>query len=183
MAFFSTIANYIINLDSKTFYRYIAIYILIYILIFFGIGFLYYSKVNKYINNLENISKKKIETKNIIEDFIKIQKEQLAVQEILDQDKTFRILPAYQDVIKSLKLKEKAEPIITKNPSVKGKIERLLKAELVNLNIKNLVELLSKIANIKQIYPKSLVIRKVTQNKNIDIEITIATLEITEPAI
>lgn len=181
MAIFSDLINYINQLDTKTLFKYIGIYLAGVVILLLGVSYLYYSKLKKHTKILETTQSQALETKNIINNFLKVQEQQEDIQKILDQDKTFRILPIYENVIQSLGLSRNSSPdlqsTVNRNLSIQNKTERVLKAQLTNVNTKNLVQLLSKLAEIKQIYPKDLIIKKSNESQNVNIEITLATLE------
>lgn len=181
MAILSDLSQYIKQLNTKQLQYYIAGYLALVLLILGLIGFVYYSRVKNYTKKLEIINQKSLEAKDLINRSKKVLGEQAAINKILDEDKTFRIVPTYQNVLSGLNLSSHSNPdlqsTVNKNISLKDKTERVLKAQLTNINTKNLLDLLSKIATIKQLYPKELVIKKAEKNRNLDIEITIATLE------
>jgi hypothetical protein len=134
---------------------------------------------NYYIRQLGTIDQQRKKTRTLISDYKFVTQRQTEVEEILNKDKNFRIEPVYTQVLQKLGLlkNQPEEPTATSTEEVKGTTERVLTSHLSNMSMRQLTELLSALADIKQIYPKELTITKVPNTQAVTVDLTIATLQ------
>lgn len=171
--------NFIKSLEDKDFYKYCAIAGSVILLLLGLIFFIFWSKVNRYTNEFMEINKLRNSTKTILTDYKIVNQQRAKVEEILAQNKNFILAKAYKDIIDELNLGsfQSEEPKRSQGQIVGDKIETILSGSLSGISMKQLTDLLSEIANVEQIYPKDLVIKKSPNKNAVDIELTIATLE------
>ncbi len=100
------------------------------------------------------------------------------VEEILAQNKDFRIGEAVLDIIQRAGLRLQNPITPTTGESVSGKTEIQVTAQLSRLSMKNVTDLLTTIAAVPQLYTKELSIKKEGDSPAVDLDITIATLEL-----
>lgn len=141
--------------------------------------FIHIRRRNYSIQQLETVNKHRKETGALLRDYKLVNQRQAEVEEILNQDKNFRIEPVYNALLQKLGLakNQPEEPTATSEEKVKGKTERVLTSHLTNMSMRQLTDLLSALADIKQIYPKELTINKVQNTQAVNVDLTIATLQ------
>lgn len=138
---------------------------------------------NYYIQQLEALEKQRKETRALLGSYKLVAQRQAEVEEILNQDKNFRIEPVYTQVLEKLGLlknQPEKQPAAS-TEEVKGTTERVLPSHLTNMSMRQLTELLAALADIKQIYPKELTITKMPNTQAVTVDITIATLQPENP--
>lgn len=179
MELINRLKNFISNLEEKESYKYILASIGILFLLLALLAYFYYSKINKYNNELKRINTQRQQTRKILGDYKSVNQQQFKVEEILAQDPNFRISQAYKDIIQKsgLTVYQQDEPTRAIGESVDNKTEITLTSHLTGISMKQLTELLSNIANIIRLYPKDLTIKKSPKAQAIDVDLTIATLE------
>ncbi len=173
--------NFIINLDEIVFYKFFLIFLSVFFIMFGSIIYLHHRRSKKYFLMLQQINKERTITKRILSDYQLVTQQKDKVDEILDQDKNFFIAQAYSDIVKKMGLTshQPEDPVHNQGPTISNKTERTISANLDKVSMKNLVDLLSAIAEIERLYPKELTIIKTPNTQAIDIDLTIATLEST----
>jgi len=179
MALFSTIQNFIKNLDEQELIKYFAGFGLTILGLIGLILYLNHSGVNKYKSRLKDINKERLQTKKILTDYKLVNLQKQKIEEILSTNNNFFIAQEYNNLIKKLGLSkfQSEEPTKSDGEIISGKIERILTFHLDSITMKQLTELLTQIAEIERLYPKELIIKKVPNSQKIDIDLTIATLE------
>jgi len=174
------LSDFIASLDNRDLYKYILLFIFSIILFLLIIFYIQYKIVSNYEVYFKTLDDQRRQASKIISDFKIRQKEIAHVEEILSLDKNFIIGQKYLDIINKLSLSSNlvSEPKINKGESDNIVSEIVLNSSLQNINTHQLVNLLSLIADIKQLYPKELTIKRSSNNnQTIDIDLTIATLE------
>jgi hypothetical protein len=141
-------------------------------------------RVNYYTQQLNSLDKQRKETRNLLSRYKSVNQRQAEVEQVLNQDPSFRIEPTYATVIQKLglTLNQAEQPTSDNGETVKGKTERILKSRLTNMSMKQLTDLLSALADIPQIYPQSLDISKIPNARAVNVDLTIATLQSTSPS-
>lgn len=179
MAITTTIKNILVNTDKKDIVRYAIIYFSIFGVIFILSIFWHNRSINKAKLNYKNINKERKKTQNLLNERKILELQEQELNEILSQDKNFRIIEAYNNIINNLDLEKYVTEAPTPIEDQSGKhIERKIPINLNNITTKQLVELLSEIQKDNRLFTKELTITKPAKSKNkIDIILVVATLE------
>jgi HJR/Mrr/RecB family endonuclease len=167
--------------DVQDIYKYILIYIGIVAVIFFALGYRHYSAVSTSTRNMKKLNKERIQTEQILTDYQELEYDKGQFQDILDKTRDFRIIEAYNQIIKKLNLQDS----VTSEPEpVQDKVDNYTEQKLaINLNsisTKQLVELLDEVQKYERLYTKELTITHKPKDQAIDVVLIIATLEPTE---
>ncbi|MBA3954986.1 hypothetical protein H0X48_06735 [Candidatus Dependentiae bacterium] len=141
-------------------------------------------RVNYYTQQLSTLDKQRKEARNLLSRYKLVNQRQTEVEDILNQDPSFRIEPIYANLIQKLGLtfNQPEAPTSDNGETVKGKTERILKSRLITMSMKQLTDLLSAIADIPQLYPQALEITKIPNARAVNVDLTIATLQPTSPS-
>ncbi len=179
MEFLEKIREFIKGLEDKDAYLYFAAFIGFLLLLLAGSFYFHYRRVNKYLDEIKNAESMRTQTKKIISDYKAVSAQRARVEEILAENKDFRIGEAYQSILdKSGLARFQTEPVApTRGETVGGKTEILISSHLAGLSMKQLTDLLLQIANVPAMYTKDLIIKKSPNAPAVDIDITVATLE------
>lgn len=179
MEFLEKIADFINGLETTDIYKYLGMFIAALLIPLCLLFYLHYSKVHTYQSSLKSVETLRAQTKKILSDYKMVNAQKEKVEEILSQNKDFRIGEAYQSLLEKLGLAtsqvEQATP--TSGETVSGKTEFLLSSHINSITMKQVTDLLSQIATIPQMYIKDLIIKKAPNTPTVDIELTVATLE------
>jgi len=180
------IIQYIINffwkLDNKTFNRLLMGAIATVILIF---GILIYTQskaIRRFKREMVSVNNDRMRTKEILEKNELLKKQQKRAEEILAQDKKFKLKEYIEDLVTQSKLMQnlKADPVTInelEHLRSQGYEEVRMEAELINLNMKQLVDLLHELEQNNRIDIKRLEITKSKKQPTIDVQLTISTLQ------
>lgn len=179
MELLNRIKDFIRALEDRDLYIYIASYLAILMLLLMLLIYFHYSKVSSYNEQLKKIDTQRAQTKKILTDYKAVNLQAARVEDILAENKNFRIGEAYQGIINRLGLgsNQTEMPTPAAGETVSGKTEVVLNTHLNGITMKQLTDLLSEIANVNQMYPKDLVIKKTPNSQTVDVDLTIATLE------
>jgi len=181
MKIFNSIQQFILNLDEKSFFTYSAGAIGTIILLCGGLIYYYYSSINYWKKQINDINYAREEVKRIIDRDELVQKQREEVNKMLDEMPDFKIEGYFNDLIAKLGLTQNkvTTPNITYGDrGDKDYREVLLTTQFDTLNMKQLTELLNEIEQNNRIYAKELEISKSKKMPNtIDVVLTIATLQ------
>lgn len=182
MEFLRPISDFIHNLDESDYYKYGGAFLGAVALVFLLLIYIHYSKVHKYYANLKKVETLRAQTKNIVSDYRVVLAQREKVEEILEQNRDFRIGEAYQSIIQKVGLSSRASEISapTTGESISGKTEVQVSSHFAGINMKQVTDLLSEIAAVPRLYVKELVIKKTPNAQAVDVDITVATLESSE---
>lgn len=183
MEFLEKLRDQIRHFETADLYKAFGIFFALFFFFFGALFYLHYRKVTRYTSELKKMVSLRTQTKRIVSDYkiVKAQKEK--VEEILAQDKTFRIGETYQSIVQKVgifpKLQEPITPVT--GETISGKTEVQVSSRFSGINMKQVVDLLSQIAQVPRLYTKDLTIKKTPNTLAVDIDITVATLEPSEP--
>lgn len=175
--------TFIQELDEKELATYLiaaltAIFLVVSLTIIF-----YFRRVTNLRKQIVYVNEKREEIKTILNKYEKVEQQQKAVDQLLEENKNFKIRGYFEDLLATLNLKDKKTSDLeaTKTEQDNRYIEITLKASLGAMNMKQTCELLDKLEQNKIIYTKELEIAKSKKRpKTVDVMITIATLQPTE---
>lgn len=182
MEWLDKLRDYIRNLESRDLYKNFGAFFGCLVLLLALMFYLHYRRVGRSIANLKTLDTLRAETKKIIASHKAVVAQKEKVNELLAQNKNFRIAEAYQTIVQKLgllpKITEPISPVIGETISPE-KTEVTVTSHFTGISMKNLTDLLSQIAAVPQLYTKELIIKRAPQGHLVDIDITIATLEST----
>ncbi|MBT3455927.1 hypothetical protein HN446_02585 [bacterium] len=179
MEFLRKITDAISSLDERETknYAYMA-WILVFLTLSFGV-YKYYSKTSYIKAQIEDVNSKRKEIQILLSQFDQTKKQKSKIEDLIKQDKKFRIKQYFGDTIKKLDI----EHLVTKDPDIKDNelkesyTEITLTAKVTRANTKQLAQLLNEIEQEKRIYVKKLDINKGRHSKTLNFVIVIATLQ------
>lgn len=174
--------NYLETMEQKKFYLYTGIGLGIIALGMLGMIFYHKRTMTTIRKEIKQLQQQRIQARELLETHERIKIQQQAVNDLLEKDKSFRILDYFNNLISALGLKASLEePTLTTNP-LEGSndyIEVTLTARLKNITLQQLVELLAEIENNPRIYTKELEIAQAS-GAILNATLVIATLQQTE---
>ncbi len=166
--------------EPKELAKYLGIFAGVFCLVFGLLIFMHYRRVNWYTGQLKQLDAMRKQTSQILRDAKLVKAQQQQVEEILSKDKDFRIGEAYQSVVRNVgmapKLVDTSSP--TTGESISGKTEVQITSHLKGLTMKEVTDFLVGIAEIPQLYTKEVTIKRTPGRQTVDIDITVATLEL-----
>lgn len=168
--------------ESKELTKYMGIFVAVFCLIFGVLMYLSYRQVSKYNSQLKQLGSWRKQTQQILRDAKIVRAQQQEVEEILSKDKDFRIGEAYQSVVRRANLSEKLvdTSLPTTGETISGKTEVQVTSHLKGLSMKEVTDFLVGIAQVPQMYTKEVTIKKTPGRPTVDINIAVATLELSE---
>ena len=179
MQWLDNIRDYVRQLDTRDLYKGLALFFGVLALLLSLTFYLHYRRVKRYTADLKTLDNLRSETKRIITRYKAVSAQKEKVEELLAQNKNFRIAETYHTIVEKLRLLPKLKGPITPvvGETISGKNEVSVSSHFSDISMKNLTDLLSQIATIQQLYTKELTIKKSANTQAIDVDITIATLE------
>ncbi len=179
MAWLDKLREYVRNLDDRDLYKNIAAFFGVLLLLLAITFYLHYRRVQRYTAQLKTLDSLRGETKKIIASQKAVAAQKEKVDELLAQNKNFRIAESYQTIVQKLgllpALKDPISPVV--GNTISEKTEVTVTSHFTGISMKLLTDLLSQVAAIPQLYTKDLVITKGARPQTVDVDITIATLE------
>jgi hypothetical protein len=168
--------------ESKELAKYMATFASVFCLIFGFLIYLSYRQVNKYNSQLKQLDSWRKQTQQILRDAKIVRAQQEEVEEILSKDKDFRIGEAYQSVVRKANLSGKLvdTSLPTTGETISSKTEVLVTSRLKGLSMKEVTDFLVGIAQVPQMYTKEVTIKRTPGRPMVDIDIAVATLELSE---
>lgn len=176
---FEKIKNYIKNLDTSETYRLIGIVLGIVVLVISIMLYTYSRAIGQLQQKLVTLNKQREEVRIILEKNARVQRQQAKVDDIISENKNFKLKDYFSTVIQALNLANlvSKEPEISSEDLVLGYNEIKLDVSLSGLNMKQLTDLLYKIEQNERVYTKDLKITKNLRSPSIDVTLVIATFE------
>lgn len=180
MTFLNQIIDLIKQADDSELLKYFSLSLGIFLVLLGGLLYFHYDQVSWHTKQLRNLDKERTKTRTILRDTKIVKAQQKEVEDILAQDKDFRIGQAYQSIIQKSKLGSK---IVDKKPTprtgdtVSDKTELQITSTLRGLSMKEVTDFLLLIAQVPQLYTKDITIKKIPGRPTVDVDITVATLE------
>ncbi len=180
MQLFDSLRDFIKYSEPKELAKYLGIFAGVFCLLFGILFYFHYSRVSWYAGQLEQLNTWRKETQKILRDAKLVKAQQQQVDEIIAKDKNFLIGEAYQSVIRKAGIfgKDIVTSDATTGESLSGKNEVQITSHLKGLSMKEVTDLLVQIAQVPQLYVKDLTIKRTPGRPTVDIDITVATLEI-----
>lgn len=180
MNIFTSVKEYIKNLDEKSLYQHLIAACLGVIIVLSALGYWHARSASFYRKKLKVINEQRALTRSILEKHTLVKQQQTQVNAILSRDTAFKIKEYFDSIVAQLgltnyntKQSEVSDPRDLQN----GYAEIKLATAFTDINMKQLCELLYKIEQNERIYTKELVITKALKTPAIDVTLVIATLQ------
>ncbi|MGC2310798.1 MAG: hypothetical protein WA432_04215 [Candidatus Babeliaceae bacterium] len=180
MKFITKIKDYISELTTRQLYYSMLVFSTSLIFI---IGFLFYnyfSRVQVWQKKIKNINNLRMHARTLLEKNEIVKQQRAQVEEELTQDKTFTLKNYFMSVLQELNLASflAKEPMVSEPEIIDADYAEIkLDANLMNINTKQLSDLLENLEKNKRIALKELVINKPLKAQTIDVTLVIATLQ------
>lgn len=183
MNFLKPIELWITSLSKKEFQRYAIAYFLSVMAIVVLLVFWQSSKTQAIKNKIRQTNTLRVKAREILTEDQAVQNQKKLVDSTLKERKNFKLQHFFGVIVKQLQLQnnlKKSDPFVSNLEQLRssGYSEVRVEASLVNLNTKQLAELLEEIEKNPIIYVKYLEITKSGKAPAIDVLITIATLQL-----
>ncbi len=180
MEMLEKIASFIENIETKKFYLYAGVIIGSIFLFSAVIVFYHYRQVNYFKSQIDEINDlREVDVRTILTRAQRVQQQRAEVDAMLAEDVNFKIGGYFKDLLTELNLLDKQEIETTSQIEREDNYrESILNTKFVDMNMKQLTELLSKIEQNRRIYSKELEITKSKKKPDaLEVSITIATLQ------
>lgn len=185
MNILTQIQDFLDNLDSKDFFKYIGITLAVVLFFVSIIVYRFYSNVNYYKKQIQALNMQREEIGELLETAALIKEQKHEVNAILEADPNFKIEGYFIKVLELLGLSNKqvSTTVTTQERGEQNYNESSLTAKFTDINMKELCELLNVFEQNKRIYTKTLEIQKSRKSpRTLEVQLTIATLKLrTEP--
>jgi hypothetical protein len=183
MNFLKPIEQFVTSLSKKEFQRYAIIYVLSVIVLIGLLIFWQSSRANTIKKKITQTNSQRLTVREILTEDQEVQHQKKLVDSTLKERKNFKLQHFFGLIVKQLQLQnnlKRSDPFVSNLEQLRssGYSEVRVEASLVNLNTKQLAELLEEIEKNPIIYVKYLEITKSGKAPAIDVLITIATLQL-----
>jgi hypothetical protein len=167
------------SLDRSDFYKYLAGFILALLLLISLLLYRYYVKIDQLHEAMDEIHEERDTVKQMLTSAERIQRQRAEVDALLAQDSGFKIGGYFEGVLAKLNLRENKTVGDHSHIDHKDNYrENILKVRLVDMDMRQLTELLKELEQNKRVYTKELEITtSKKKHKKIDVNLTIAALE------
>ena len=180
MSFFLRFKLFLDEFEQKNFYRFIAACIACIILFFGFLLYLHSNKIQFLQKELKRVNRERLTARNLLEQHSRVEEQKTAVDKVLSEEKSFKILEFGNNIMQATGLQRKlTKPLELAEPIDLGNNynELTLEISLSGMSMQELVDLLyNKIQNNNKIYTKELSITKSSQSSTLDVILVIATL-------
>lgn len=180
MNFLENLQLFFINLDKKTWYKYLAGFAAGFCLITSLILFYYYRTISYWKQEIETINESREQAKQILDKAARVEKQKAQVNAILAQDPNFKIKEYLQEVLSKFNIGTSnisIESDVTVNTREDNYQENNISYQLTGITMKQLTEFLDEIEQNKRLFIKELDITKSKKiPRTIDVNIQIATM-------
>ena len=173
------IKAFIQGLDKKIFLRLCLFVLSVVIVVSGGLLFYYLRKLDILERKLRIVYRQREEAHTILSDHAQVKEQRVQVNEILAQDKKFKIVEYVSSIVGELQISSNMskDPALSEHDLNNGYSETVLDIQFKNMNMKQVVEFLYKIEQNDRVYTKNLMISKVPSNNKVDVTVVIATLQ------
>lgn len=167
--------------EKKQFNTVIAVLVFVFIVGAF-FTYRYFGMIQSMNKQMTSLNKARRETQRLLAQDKEIKKQQAKVEDMLVQQKNFKLKEFFQSIIDRLKL----QPYVVSDRITRNELrnmraadyqEILLEAQLHNMNIKQVADLLYEVEQNERVYTKSVEIKRSATNPVVDLTITIGTLQ------
>jgi hypothetical protein len=174
------VTDFFFNIDQKNFRHMLIATLGSVIMLFLLLLYLQFNSVKKIKREMKKVNNERIQTKELLEKNEILKKQQIRVEELIAQDKQFKLKEFIDQMLEKLNISIKTSSIRPKeleNLRSQGYEEIRMEMELVKLNTKQLTDLLNQLQQSKRIDIKKLEITKSKKDPTIDVQLIITTLQ------
>ena len=167
------------ELETKTYYRAVAVGAAAIACIFMILFYWHAGKIASLEKELKNINRNRERVREILAQHERVKNQKYAVAEILASERTFKIKDSFSRILSETHLENRLskETEISESPEITSEYKEIkLNANFRNITMQELVNLLSIIEKNNRIYTKELDILKASESAKIDVNLIIATL-------
>ena len=131
---------------------------------------------------MKKVNNERIQTKELLEKNELLKKQQKRVEELIAQDKQFKLKEAVDQILDKLGIKNNLKtssisPKELENLRSQGFEEIRMEIEIIKINTKQMTDLLNELQQNKRIDIKKLEIKKAKKEPTIDVQLIITTLQ------
>ena len=181
MIFLQRLKTFIQELDARTFYTYLLAFIGTVVLLMSGVLYFQYRSIKNLKKRMARVNNSRQTVQEILTNFEKVKQQKMDVDELLDKEKNFKIIGYIDQVITKLELTENKAGNIQQSEDFLVHLPKYSEIKIVvpfiNLDMRQLAELLHEIEKNERIYTKELEITQSPTKPVIDVILTIATLQ------
>ncbi len=174
------VKEFLEELDTKGFYKYVGIFTGILAILTIFMIYRFYSNVDFYNRNIRTLNNDREEVQELLEKAAAVKQQKKDVNEMLEADPNFKIAGYFKDILAQLNLESKqiSSTVTTQERGEQDYNESILTAKFGDMNMKELSELLNVLEQNKRVYTKELEIQKTRKSpRAIEVQLTIATLQ------
>lgn len=175
---FDSVINFFRNIDQKDLRRYVYMYVACFMLLIGLIVYRYVTQIGEYENKMKQLNRARRNLQGIMTDYNQVKQQKDQVDQILKKDKNFYLQKFFQDLIKELKINQKATTNLISQKLQNGYIEESLQIRFNSLTMQQLCQFLEKLETSQRVYAKKLdITSKGVQSRSISVSFAIATLK------
>ncbi len=176
MNIFKRLQEYFDSLDYTGFLKVIGIYASILTLIVGGLLYWKSYKMEILTESLDDLNSKREEIKKLLTSYKALEQEQKNVDSIITKDPDFNLAAYFENLLQSFKVKQsKKVAIISRATKANNYIEEIASADLVEIDMKTLTEIIQELDSNNRITIQKLDITK-TMATTVNVSIDVATL-------
>ncbi len=172
--------KFLSELDTHTFYKYVAGFLAAIILIMGIILFMHHRKVNTLKTQISKLNTQRDEVQHLLSTFACVKTQKTEVEALLEKDKNFKIVGYIDDLLTSLALagnktglQQSEESLENIGPYTEIKVV----VTLSDISMRQLSELLQQIEKNERVHMTALTITKSPTKPTIDVTLTIGTVQ------
>lgn len=178
MIVIDSIKNSIAGLSLQSFYKYVAIGLALFFAVVIGLLYYFMSSLSWYNTQIQNVNDLRQEAQVILEKNARVEQQRKQVDAILNRNPDFLIAGYFDELVKKLDLADKTAGAETVTRVERDNYEEITYSpRFIDINMKQLTELLQEIEQNERVYIKELEIEPSKKAPYaIDVRLTIATL-------
>lgn len=175
---FDGVLGFFKRIDKKDLKRYVAMYVACFGLFVGLIVYRYVNQISHYQIQIKQLNRARKDLQSILTDYNQVKQQKDQVDKILKKDKNFYLQKFFQDLIKELKINQKAVTSLVSQKLQNGYIEESLQIRFSAITMQQLCQFLEKLETNQRVYAKKLDISsKGVQSRSISVSFAIATLK------
>lgn len=180
MKLIKQIQEFIDNLEAKEFYTYMGSLFGLILLLFFLAIYRLYSSIDYYKTQIRKTNVQREEIRELLEMASSTKTQKQTINAMLEADPDFKIANYFKKIVAQIGLTHKQTLITfpTEERGEKDYNESILSAKFIDMNMKDVTELLEILEQNKRIYTKSLELQRSRKSpRTLEVQLTIATLK------
>lgn len=179
MKYFDPIIDFFKRIDARLFWQLLIGFLTSLTLILMFLVYRHYRTINLLQEDIEEINELRKKTRRILTQAHQVQTQRDTVKKLLESNLDFKIGGYFENLLNQLNLSTKKEmDTISTIDRQDNYRENILNAKFVDMNMKELTELLAELDKNPLIFTKELdIMQSEKKPKTLDVTLTIATLE------